>query len=450
MSRSRIFGARPWQAVVGALLVMLAVVTVVVLRSANSGAASTATTIDGLQAQVQATIPGGASAEITPSWRGEELGGEQLVLTPSRESAEKKAADPFAYGDLAWRAEMLAASLATQIPDLRGYQLAAPDGLEIAVPPSALGLVQGSLPSPEAAAKLTDLGSIPESEALKQMASNLEVLERAMPSPAVSSTEVGVVPVDAASGRFALAVTVGTEAGEALLERSGDVLVGLQTGLVGSPDANVEGLAITVVEAGRPLAASWIATRAMAGTTMLAPGIELPAVQSTDVEFPNLTGGPEVEASGVGDESGLPSLPTSERIRLSSGGRSIYSAKGRLSTPEWSPRTPGYHALRPRPRISVRPCSLVQISFTSPAHSVKLGVRKVTPEGDGTVGVAQPIARQASDDGLVWEARLPGWERLEKATTLHVTAAYPAGWGQYLAGLVPVPGGRCHGGTGSR
>jgi hypothetical protein len=450
MSRSGLSGSRSCQGAACLLLLVSIVAAVLVSRSADSGAAPVAGGVGGLQAQVEAAIPGGASAEIAPAWRGEQLGGEQLVLTPSRESVEKRAADPFAYGDLAWRAEMLAASLATQIPDLEGYRLAPPGGIEVSVPPSALGLVQGSLPSPEAAAKLTALGSVTEGEALKQMASNLEVLEKAMPAPAVTSTDARVVPVDAARGRFALAVTVGTEEGEALLERSGDVMVGLQTGLVGSPEANVEGLAITVREAGRPLAASWIATRAMAGTTMVAPGLELPAVQSTDVEFPNLTGGPAVEASGVGDASELPSLPTSERIRLSSGGRSIYSAKGRLSTPEWSPRTPGYHALRPRPRIPVRACGLLRISFTSPAHSVKLGVRKVDPEGDGTVGVAQPVARQASDDGLIWEARLPGWERLEEATTLRVTAAYPAGWGQYLAGLVPVSGGRCPGGPAAR
>jgi hypothetical protein len=432
------------------LLLLLILGTVLVSRSADSGAASTAGEVDGLQAQVQAAIPGGASAEITPIWRGDELGGEQLVLTPSRGNVEKKAADPFAYGDLAWRAEMLAASLATQVADLRGYRLAPPDGLEVSVPPAALGLVQGSLPAPEAAAKLADLGSISEKEALAQMASNLEVLESAIAAPAITSTDVNVVPIDAPRGRFALSVTVGTEAGEALMERSGDVMVGLQTGLVGDVHANVEGLAITVVERGAPLAASWIATRAMAGTTMLSPGLELAPVQGLDVEFPNLTGGPDVEASGLGAASELPSLPTSERIQLSSGGRTIHSTKGRLFTPEWGNPLPPRYVPHPKPRLLARVCAMVRISFTSPAHSVKVGVQKLGPEGDGNVGVAQPIARQASDDGLVWKARMPGWKRLQDATTLRVTAAYPAGWGQYVAGLMPVSGGRCSGGTGSR
>jgi hypothetical protein len=450
MNRSGAFGSRLRQAALGTLLLLSITGAVLVSQSADSGVASTAGEVDGLQAQVEAAIPGGASAEITPTWRGDELGGEQLVLTPSRESVEKKAADPFAYGDLAWRAEMLAASLATQVPDLRGYRLAPPGDLEVSVPPSALGLVQGSLPSPQAAAKLADLGSISEKEALAQMASSLDVLENAISAPALTSTSVGVVPVDAARGRFALSVTVGTEAREALLERSGDVMVGLQTGLVGDVHANVEGLAITVVEGGVPLAASWTATRAMAGTTMLTPGLELAPVQSVDVEFPSLTGGPDVEASGSGVASEPPSLPTSERIRLSSRGRSIYSAKGALFTPEWGNPTPPRYMRHPKPRLFSRACTVVRISFTSPAHSVKVGVQKLGPEGDGNVGVAQPIAEQASDDGLVWKARMPGWKRLQDATTLRVTAAYPAGWGQYVGGLVPVRGGRCSGGTGSR
>ncbi|HWP33908.1 MAG TPA: hypothetical protein VNL97_09205, partial [Solirubrobacterales bacterium] len=251
-------------------------------------------------------------------------------------------------------------------------------------------------------------------------------------------------------GRFALSVTVGTESRGALLERSGDVMVGLQTGLVGDVHANIEGLAITVVEGEVPIAASWTAARAMAGTAMLAPGLELPAVQSVDVEFPNLTGGPRVEAAGVGAASELPSLPTSERIRLSGGGRSIYSAKGVLFTPKWGDPTPPRYRRHPKPRLPSRACAEVRISFTSPAHSVKVGVQKLGPEGDGNVGVAQPIAEQASDDGLVWKARMPGWRRLQDATTLRVTAAYPAGWGQYVAGLAPVSGGRCPGGTGTR
>lgn len=450
MSGAGVFGSRLRQAAVGALLLLSIVGTVLVVRSDDSGAASTAGAVEGLQRQVDAAIPGGASAEIAPVGRGGEPDGEQLVLTPSRENVEENAADPFAYGDLAWRAEMLAASLATQVADLRGYRLAPPDGLRVSVPSSALGLVQGSLPLPGAAAELVGLGSISEKEALVQMASNLDALESAITAPALTSTAASVVPVDAARRRFALVVTVETEAGEALLERSGDVMVGLQAGLVGDVGANIEGLAITVREGGRPLAASWIATRAMAGTTMLAPGLELPAVQSVEVEFPNLTGGPDVGASGFGVASELPSLPTSERIQLSSDSRSIHSAKGSLSTPEWSPRTPRRYGVRPKPRLSVRACSVVRISFTSPAHSVKIGVRKVDPEGDGTRGVAQPIARRASDDGLVWSVRMPGWRLLQDATMLRVTAAYPAGWGQYVAGLVPLAGGRCPLGTGTR
>jgi hypothetical protein len=436
---------------VGALLLFAVAAAALLYRSVDSDAAGSDIPVGELQEQVRAAIPG-ASAEIVSVEEGRASFGRQLqlVVTPAREDVARNEADAFAYGDVAWRADMLAASLATEAPELAGYRLAPPAGMQVAVPPAALGVLQGSLPAPETASKLTSLGSVTEEEALAQMASNLDTLRNAVPPGAIASTDVSVVHIDAARDRFALSVSVGTREGDALLKQAGDVMVGLQTGLVGGLSASIEGLAIAIQEEGRPLAASWIATRAMAGTTMLAPGHELPQVQSVDVEFPNLTGGPQVQAAGIGESTELPSLPTSKRIQLSRGGRSIYSAKGRVSTPEYSsPLVPRFLP-HPRPRLPVRACAVVRISFTSPAHSVKVGVQKVSPEGDSGVGVAQPIARQASDNGLVWKARLPGWRRLQDATTFRVTAAYPGGYGQYVAGLMPIAGGRCPGGTGTR
>jgi hypothetical protein len=402
-----------------------------------------------LQAQVKAAIPD-ATGEITSAQDAGSEYGQQLVITPAREDVKQSEEDAFAYGDVAWRAGMLAASLSTEVPGLAGYRLSAPADMQVSVPSAALGVLQGSLPPAGAGAKLVDLGSVSEKEALAQMASNLATLEAALPPPVVTSTGVSIVPVDAERGRFALSVTVGTEASATLLEHAGDVMVGLQTGLVGDVRANIEGLAITVLEGGRPLAASWIAVRAMAGTTMLAPGLELPAVQSVDADFRNLTGGPEVAAAGLGDVTQLPSLPTSARIRLSSARRSTYSTKGRISTHEYSSPLPPRFMPHPRPQLPVEACAVVRISFTAPARRVKVGVQKLGPEGDHSVGVAQPIAHRASEDGLVWKARVPGWRRLRGATTLRVTAAYPGGYGQYVAGLMPVEGRHCSLGTKTR
>jgi hypothetical protein len=433
--------ARALKYVAGAFLLLSVVLFMLSSGLIDSHAATAGISPQLLEERVQLAIPR-ASAEIATPQDSRGEFGQQLVVTPAHEDIERHEADAFAYGDVAWRADMLAASLATEVPGLGGYELAAPASMDVAVPTAALGLLQGSLPSPQAASKLSALGSISEKEALAQMASNLDALRSALPSLAVTSAAVDIVPVDPEKGRFALAVSVETGEGAALLKRAGDVMVGLQTGLVGDPQANIEGLSIVVEEGKGPIAASWIATRAMAGTTMVAPGLELPPVQTVDADFPDLTGGPHVSGSASGEAGQLPSLPTSARIQLTSAHRTVYSAKGRLTTPESDDHLSPRYLPHLRPRLLVEPGAEIHLGFTAPAHNVKVAFQMPSREEDHSVAVAHPVAHPASDNRLWWVVRAPGWMRLRGVTTLRITAAYPGGFGQYVAGLKGVRGKR--------
>lgn len=440
MSASPFRQPRAFMYVVASALLLLAVLLTISSGLIDSRAAVAGISFERLQERVEAVLPD-AGAEITSPQEADSETGQQLLVTPAREDVKQYEADAFAYGDPAWRADMLAASLATEVPGLTGYQLTAPANMDVAVPRAALGLLQGSLPSAEAASKLPALSSISEKEALAQIASNLDVLRDALPASAVTSTAVSVVPVDPERGRFALAVSIETRESSVLIQHAGDAMVGLQTGLVGNPQANIEGLSIAIEEGKTPIAASWIATRAMAGTTMVAPGLELPKVQVVDADFVNLTGGPFLSASASGEIRELPSLPTSARIELSNERRIVHSAKGRITTPETDNHLSPRYFPHLRPRLGAKPRSDVYIAFTAPAHSVKVAFRRPNREENGSVGVARPIAHLASDNGLRWVVQAPGWMRLRDVTTLHVTAAYPGGFGKYEVGLVPVRGG---------
>jgi hypothetical protein len=419
------------------LLTLLVAGSVLLMRSSGGSAATTGVPAAQLQAEVGALVPG-ASAAIAPEAGDARSGGSQLLLSPAPEEVRREEANVFAYGDLSWRASMLAASLATEVPDLNGYRLVAPAAMKVEVPPAALGFLQGSLPASEAAEKLPSLGSVSEEKARRQLDLNLAALGKAVSDGALAASQVSVLPVGEDGGRFALAVELETKDWADLSRHLGDAIVGLQTGLVGGPGATVEGLSITVSEAGRPIVATLIASRAMAGTTITAPGVELPNLQVVDTDFANITGGPEVGASASGATTPPPPLPTQSRLRLSGPQNAVYSAPGRVTTPEFSSHLTPYYSPHLRPRLLVRPHDRASIIFTSPAKRVKVALQRPSQGEERAVRTAWLSAHPASEDGLRWVIQMPGSERLQPATTMEINATYAAGWGRYVAGVQPL------------
>jgi hypothetical protein len=410
--------------------------TAILLVGTSGGGASADAAPTALTGPVTAAVPDGTLA-IVPAASADPRGLE-LVVTPPPEEVSRKSSDPFAYGDLSWRASMIAASVATDRPELGEYRLAAPSAIQVTVPSAALGLVQGSLPPAEEAAKLTRLGTVSADAALAQMKSNLEVLQGALPPGTLRSTELEIVPVDSSRDRFAIAVVLDTESRDALIKQIGDVTVGLQTGLVGGVEATVEGLSITATEGGEPILASWIAARAMAGTTMVAPGIDPPPVQSTSVDFPNLTDGPAVAASGEGAGAEQSELPTNPQVHLEGRLNSVDTRVGWIVKPDSGsivgPEPPPHL----RPRLKVRPGDLVRVTFTAPGAHVKAMFRRPGDPGEQPIRVARVNASRASENGLRWSFRVPSWSRIKLATLIRIYVTYNGAYGRYDAGVLPL------------
>jgi hypothetical protein len=433
-------GSTTWKLALIAI-VLLGAALAVAMRSPAGDAAARSLAPGAVERAVDLTIPG-AAASVAPAATGSQRFGQMLLITPSRTAVAKESGDEFAYGELAWRAELVTASLATEAPEISGYSLQAPEGMSIEVPPSVLGLLQASLPPAGAGSELSKLGSVSAEEARAQLESNLAVLEEALPPGALGEPRVEVVPVGGPNDGIALSVELEVGSRDALSKYFGDVFVGLQTGLVGGPDAVIDGLAIKVLEKGEPLVASWMAARAMAGTTMAAPGIRVPELQVVDLDFPDHTGGPVSTASATGKPAAVPSpthplpkLPTQKRLTLSSSGGAVRSAPGRVETPAGGDRASLAYRPNLRPRLEVSPGETIFISFSAPAHKVRVAVQRPNASGRAGVRIAQLSGRPASDNGLRWSVTLPAAAKLASATTLRIAAAYPAGSGRYLAGV---------------
>ena len=416
------------------VLSALLVLGFVIVRVSGGDAAATIQGSGSLEALVGATVPA-ATGGIAPTDAGAR--GLELVLTPGRDDVRREASNPFAYGDLSWRASMLAASLASDQPEIGAYRLAAPDDMKVAVPPAAVGLLEGSLPAPAESAKLDRLGSISEAEARAQMESNLQTLHKLNPDIDLSSS-VAIVPVDPASNRYGLTVVLRTESAASLIKDAGDVLVGLQTGLVGGVDATVEGLSITVEEGGRPMLAAWSAARAMAGTTMAAPGVELPDALEVSGDYPNLTGGPAVTSSVSGAVAEAPSVPTDPRVTLRAGSTTMYSAPGFVTTPNSGDVLGPPYSPHLRPRLRVRAGEKVVVGLTAPGNHLTAIFRRPNAVGDAPVRLAYLGGRRLSEDGMRWAIRVPSWAKIGEATTVRLCVRYGGGSGRYEAGLLPL------------
>jgi hypothetical protein len=143
------------------------------------------------------------------------------------------------------------------------------------------------------------IGTVSVDEARVQLAGNLDVMRSVFPADTVRRTRIVVVPVDASRRRFGLEADIRVSRLDDLKPKLGAVVGGLQTGLVGDPDAVIEGLAITVADGGSRRAGWFKATRTGVGIGIGPPGFGRDAAP-VDVEFPNRTAGPRTAMPGPG------------------------------------------------------------------------------------------------------------------------------------------------------
>ena len=142
------------------------------------------------------------------------------------------------------------------------------------------------------------LGSVTPSQALAQARSNLRVLRGVLPRGTIKATRI--LPVVLRPGRFGLEVDLRVSSLRRLATRVGDVIDGMQTGLVGDDRAVVAGLAIAVTDdRGRRLG-SWQSVLSSSGSVLANPSLTVPDVLSPRGFYPNLTGGPPTYGSASG------------------------------------------------------------------------------------------------------------------------------------------------------
>jgi hypothetical protein len=217
-------------------------------------------------------------------------------------------ADAFTWADTQWRAQLVSAAAAEVTPAITGYSVTEPDGT---VPGGAGNFFQGSVRSDPTNAAIDDPGldSISESAAVSQLDSNIATLGDALGAGAVVSSSTAVI----ATGSFALSATVDVASADDLAGHLGDIVDGLETGLVGGSSSLIEGLGVEVLAQGVPEVGAWEAARAGAGDLQFNPGITVGATLAPTRTFPDLTGGPAAAASGLG-AAARAARPASRRL----------------------------------------------------------------------------------------------------------------------------------------
>jgi hypothetical protein len=221
-------------------------------------------------------------------------------------------------GELGWKAALVAATAGLSDVDIVSYQLTE---FGRTFTPSEENYVTGQLRKQAGAGEYQaspGIGTVPLTAMTAQLASNVSVLESALPPGTVLGTQQDVIPVDPAANAFAFEVNLRVTNLASLQDYEGDLVNGLSTGLVGSPAAPAEGLAINVVDSQGLRASWWSAERA--GTGM---GVSDPALPSTGgsetVTFPDITGGPAATSFGTGGSVGA-AYPSPSRQRGSGAG----------------------------------------------------------------------------------------------------------------------------------
>jgi hypothetical protein len=275
-----------------------AVSCLLLLSSAAFGASG------GNESAVVSSLLPGSSVQIAPLTTASGASSERLVITLASSdtpSGLTTLQQQFNYEEIGWRAGIAASLVNVADPTVTSYSVETSTGQ---VPGYAFNEFHGGFSPSGSSLNDPKLDSVASSAAITQMNSNLTVLKSVLSSGSVISADAQVLPVNADGNEFALEVRITVNQASSLQGHLGDVLVGLQTGLIGNMNSTlVEGLSIQVITAnGTPVVGSWQETRAQTGTLQFAdPSQSSGPLQSTAV-YPNLTGGPSPSVAVIGQK----------------------------------------------------------------------------------------------------------------------------------------------------
>lgn len=250
--------------------------------------------------------------------------GMTLKITLADSTAPPSGTDTvqrFAYADLQWRAELGSAVAALGDSAVTGFSLQYSGGI---VPGGAAGYFRDEVGADGPGAHDPSIDTLSQSDALRQATSNVATFAKALPVGAVTSSSAKIVPIAPDANQFGVSIAIVLSDPSQLTGHLGDVLKGMETGLVSPSDVMVEGIAITVSANGQPLLGTWESIRGGTGDIEADPSIPLGDSLSTDLDFPNYTGLPNPGASVVGG----PALPRRSSTTKQQGAASPAQAVG--------------------------------------------------------------------------------------------------------------------------
>lgn len=210
----------------------------------------------------------------------------------------------FDWADTGWKAQLVAAVSAVANPSITGYSLSEPDGT---VPSEASNFFQGSVRSDPTNSAIddADMDTITHAQAESQLNSNIATLSSALGAGGLESSSVTVIPLGAGTNSFALAATLDVSSVADLDGHIGDIVDGLETGLLGGSKSLIEGLGIQVFVDNTPEIGAWEAARAGSGDLQFNKDLTVPDVLTPTQQFANLTAGPAASASALGATSSV-------------------------------------------------------------------------------------------------------------------------------------------------
>jgi len=287
-----------WHLLAMAALGLLLLSGFILLKDGGQGASAASTPGHAaISADVQAVLPG-TRGELITSTSGYNGEGRILAVEVPRDLAVTEVGNPYAVADAAWRIRLLAADLAADAPDVTGYQLSSTGVSPAAISPAVVGELTGTLPPPAATQELRKLGSASPEATRAQLESNIAVLRKGA-SGAIDNVTIESLQLPDTAEHTAFAINVESGNVAKLKPFLGDIFVGLQTGLVGSENAVIDGLAIVLSEGSKPIAGSWIATRALTGAILSSPDFPMPESMAITLPFAASTNGPTPQGTAT-------------------------------------------------------------------------------------------------------------------------------------------------------
>jgi hypothetical protein len=290
-----------------------------------------------------------------------------------------------------WRLSMAAALAADDDGSIHAFQVVEADPTN-----SELGrqIGGGMLQSSLGGLALPELGTVARDEALAQAERNVARLKSALGRD-LAHSEVSLVRIDEGRNAFGIMIELKMDSLLAAQDYLGDIVTGLQTGLVGDARAKVEGVASEACDTAGRCVAAYAAARRGGGAIHLSRELDVGSSRPR-LEYEVITGGPSTIgfATGTNQES-------RDRVVLETGQDDL-TVRGVLCAPS----APGQATCNvtgppPGPPLAIsRAGTALRLTLNGPASAVS-GLFQQGPTG-ATVGSSRPW-RAVGDAGRVWE-----------------------------------------------